>query len=179
MEIDEKKLGEFLPPEEAKKNGDRDFLVKYKSETFNLTKFLHKHPGGLGTLGALKNCDLTKVMDSISPHSEAAFYLLGEYKVQRDCNNNYECNGDTARASDKDQGGSFRESPVTNGYTTANRTANGHSQHKQDFDVPPTNGLRFDKDYLFGDNGHRARGGPDDDGGRLEVIIGLLTAKVK
>lgn len=58
-----------------------DFLVKYKNDTFNLKRFLHKHPGGVTTLAALRNCDLTKIMAVDPVHSQAALYLMKEYKV--------------------------------------------------------------------------------------------------
>lgn len=103
-----------------KDNRQDDFLVKYKDQTFNLRRFLHKHPGGVTTLAGLRNSDLTKIMSQDPVHSKAAFYLMKEYKVQKDVNNNYDsvkgasetsavANGfmprqDTLAAHDKDYG---------------------------------------------------------------------------
>lgn len=179
MKIDKNKVGEFRPPPPAD-NSDRDFLVKYKNEAFDLKEFLHKHPGGIGTLGALKNCDLTKVLDAASTHSEAALYLMKEYKVQLDCNNNYECNGSSVSSSllpekDPKEVVEMRKVSNGNGYATASsrNNSNGHLRYEQqDVVVSSTgNGLRVDKDYLFRDNDNNrgaTAAAPTDE--RLEVI---------
>lgn len=56
-------------------------FVRYKNETFDLTKFAKKHPGGRNTLSAVLNSDIEYKFDTAMPHSPAAKYLLKEYRV--------------------------------------------------------------------------------------------------
>lgn len=62
-------------------------LVRYKNETFDLTKFARKHPGGRNTLSAVLNSDIDYKFETL-PHSPAAKYLLKEYRVPSQVNNN-------------------------------------------------------------------------------------------
>lgn len=56
-------------------------LVKYRNETFDISSFIHKHPGGMNTLKGLENSDITSRILKDPPHSEAAMHLMNEYKV--------------------------------------------------------------------------------------------------
>lgn len=71
----------------------KPILVKYKNETIDISSFIHKHPGGMNTLRGLENSDLTSLLIKGTPHSDAAIYLISEYKVydSLDANNNNEC----------------------------------------------------------------------------------------
>lgn len=61
------------------KMGDQ-FLVKYRNEMYDITNFVHKHPGGVNTLKGLENRDMTERFMKAPPHSDAAMYLMREYK---------------------------------------------------------------------------------------------------
>lgn len=101
----------------SKDNAQDDFLVKYKDQTFNLKRFLHKHPGGVTTLAGLRNSDLTKIMSQDPVHSKAAFYLMKEYTVQKDVNNNY----DSVK-------GASETSAVANGYISGQDMRAAHDK---------------------------------------------------
>lgn len=79
---------------------DSKLLVRYKNETFDLTRFAHKHPGGKNTLSSAFNSDIDYKFETAMPHSQAAKYLLKEYRVSSQINNNND-NDD----SDHDGGG--------------------------------------------------------------------------
>jgi 4-hydroxysphinganine ceramide fatty acyl 2-hydroxylase len=61
-------------------------LVTFKNKLFDITDFMHKHPGGVGTLKGLENKDMEARFYSGPPHSDAAMYLLQEYQVRTDDN---------------------------------------------------------------------------------------------
>lgn len=63
-------------------------VVTYKSKLYDLTKFRHKHPGGLNTLIGLNNADIKQRFEKAPPHSDAAMYLMKEYEVKREASNN-------------------------------------------------------------------------------------------
>lgn len=63
-------------------------LVRYRNETFDLTQFAHKHPGGKNTLSAALNSDIDYKFETAMPHSPSAKYLLKEYRVSNQVNNN-------------------------------------------------------------------------------------------
>lgn len=67
---------------------DGKLLVRYKNETFDLTKFAAKHPGGRNTLSGVVNSDIDYKFETTMPHSQAAKYLLKEYRVPNQTNNN-------------------------------------------------------------------------------------------
>lgn len=67
---------------------DSKLLVRYKNEMFDLTQFAHKHPGGKNTLSAVLNSDIDFKFETAMPHSPAAKYLLKEYRVSNQLNNN-------------------------------------------------------------------------------------------
>lgn len=60
---------------------DEPFLVKFKNQMYDITAFAHKHPGGTNTLKGLKNTDIDERFANAPPHSDAAMYLMNEYRV--------------------------------------------------------------------------------------------------
>lgn len=62
-------------------------LVRYKDSVYDLSDFAHKHPGGLNTLKGLHQQDMQERFEKAPGHSEAAKYLMKEYKIC-DKNNN-------------------------------------------------------------------------------------------
>lgn len=65
-------------------------LVRYRSQLFDLTAFASKHPGGRNTLTAALQTDIDYKFDEAVPHSDAAKYLINEYRAQGspEANNN-------------------------------------------------------------------------------------------
>ena len=61
---------------------EQKFVVKYKQKFYDITEFLRKHPGGIGTLKGLQNGDMTARFMKAPPHSDAAMYLLKEYQIK-------------------------------------------------------------------------------------------------
>ncbi|KAM8712115.1 hypothetical protein ACLKA7_012611 [Drosophila subpalustris] len=57
------------------------FIVKYRQQYYDLSKFMHKHPGGITNLKGLNDADMTARFLKAPPHSDAAMYLMREYKV--------------------------------------------------------------------------------------------------
>ncbi|XP_032589792.1 dihydroceramide fatty acyl 2-hydroxylase FAH2 [Drosophila grimshawi] len=57
------------------------FTVKYRQEYYDLSNFMHKHPGGINTLKGLNQTDMTARFLKAPPHSDAAMYLMREYKI--------------------------------------------------------------------------------------------------
>lgn len=68
------------------------FVVRYRSESYDLSEFVKKHPGGSNTLSGILDADIDFKFDTSIPHSDAAKYLIREYKVRTkngdECNNN-------------------------------------------------------------------------------------------
>jgi len=60
------------------------FIVKYRQQYYDLSRFLHKHPGGINTLKGLNSGDMTARFLKAPPHSDAAMYLMREYKIDPD-----------------------------------------------------------------------------------------------
>ncbi|KAL7735189.1 hypothetical protein ACLKA6_014905 [Drosophila palustris] len=56
-------------------------IVKYRQQYYDLSKFMHKHPGGITNLKGLNDADITARFLKAPPHSDAAMYLMREYKV--------------------------------------------------------------------------------------------------
>lgn len=73
----------------SNRNSDEKLLVRYKNETFDLTNFVHKHPGGTGTLTSMLDTDIDYKFENVMPHSDAAKYLINEYKLTNQTNNNH------------------------------------------------------------------------------------------
>lgn len=61
-------------------------LVRYKNETFDITKFVDKHPGGQKALLTASNLDIDFKFDVAVPHSTAAKYLLHDCRVSTHAN---------------------------------------------------------------------------------------------
>lgn len=85
-------------------SSDRPFLVFYRDGVYDLTDFAHKHPGGRNTLSGLENRDIGKRMQSVPPHSDAAMYLMKEYQVAKNKDQNNNAN-DTVEAHEKRDSG--------------------------------------------------------------------------
>lgn len=60
---------------------ENKFVVKYRQQFYDLTNFMHKHPGGINTLKGLNETDITTRFMKAPPHSDAAMYLMREYKI--------------------------------------------------------------------------------------------------
>lgn len=58
--------------------------MKYRNEVYEISKFISKHPGGINTLKGLENSDMTSRFLKGPPHSDAAMYLMKEYKIKKD-----------------------------------------------------------------------------------------------
>ena len=63
-------------------SSNNKFIVKYRKNYYDISEFLHKHPGGINTLKGLQNNDMTSRFMKAPPHSDAAMYLMQEYKMQ-------------------------------------------------------------------------------------------------
>ncbi|KAL9692084.1 hypothetical protein quinque_015858, partial [Culex quinquefasciatus] len=70
-------------------------VVRYRDATYDLAEFAHKHPGGINTLKGLHNQDMQERFERTPGHSEAARYLMKEYRI---------CHGKNGlgRATDED-----------------------------------------------------------------------------
>jgi cytochrome b involved in lipid metabolism len=69
---------------------EEKLIVKYKSDLFDITNFISKHPGGVNTLNGYNQKNIEEKFHSVE-HSPAAKYLLNEYKIstqQLETNNN-------------------------------------------------------------------------------------------
>lgn len=83
-------------------------VVRYRNATYDLSQFAHKHPGGINTLKGLHNQDMQERFERTPGHSEAAKYLMKEYRIC-DKNNNddgdsIDSNGGTANGHQRDYG---------------------------------------------------------------------------
>lgn len=58
-----------------------NLVITYKSKLYDLTKFQHKHPGGINTLKGLNNSDIKQRFEKAPAHSQAAMYLMKEYEI--------------------------------------------------------------------------------------------------
>lgn len=110
-------------------------LVRYKNETFDLTKFVKKHPGGRSTLSAVLNSDIDYKFETAMPHSPAAKYLLREYRVSSQITNNndnkFDCellNGGHVDSGGNADDSSIKSNITSNGYDriSSDNKMNGH-----------------------------------------------------
>jgi cytochrome b involved in lipid metabolism len=60
---------------------EEKLIVAYKSELYDITEFIYKHPGGVNTLFNKNQKDIEKSFRD-ADHSKAAEYLLQEYKLK-------------------------------------------------------------------------------------------------
>lgn len=65
----------------TKNDENKRFLIKFKSQVYDISEFAHKHPGGQNTLNGLQGMDMESRFSKAPPHSDAAMYLLQEYKI--------------------------------------------------------------------------------------------------
>lgn len=70
-----------------KKSENDKFLVQFKNNVYDISEFAHKHPGGRNTLQGLNGMDMGPRFLNAPPHSDAAMYLLQEYKVDENIDN--------------------------------------------------------------------------------------------
>lgn len=71
---------------------EEKFVVEYKKELYDITEFMHKHPGGINTLNGYNRKNIEDKFLSVE-HSTAAEYLLKDYKLKHqseDNNNNFD-----------------------------------------------------------------------------------------
>lgn len=61
----------------------KPYIISYKNELYDLTEFMKLHPGGINTLKGLENSDIEPRMHNATPHSDAAMYLMKEYKIRQ------------------------------------------------------------------------------------------------
>lgn len=71
----------------AVKSNDR-FTVFYKNEVYDISDFRKKHPGGLNTLNGMLNTDISYKFENAPPHSDAARYLMKEYRIRTSTDKN-------------------------------------------------------------------------------------------
>lgn len=62
---------------------DKKIVVEYRKNPYDLTEFIKKHPGGLNTLQNISNSNIDYKFDKMIPHSNAAKYLINEYKLNK------------------------------------------------------------------------------------------------
>jgi 4-hydroxysphinganine ceramide fatty acyl 2-hydroxylase len=103
------------------------FLVKYHNDYYDLTEFAHKHPGGRNTLQGLVNTDMTNRFNNAPVHSDAAMYLMKEYKIKTE-NRNFSNGFKTAVDSNNNN----YANGATNG-VTSNGTSNGVANGKNGY----------------------------------------------
>lgn len=60
--------------------------VRYRNETYDISEFMKKHPGGSNTLNGMLHANIDYKFDTGMPHSPAAKYLMREYKVSTNTN---------------------------------------------------------------------------------------------
>lgn len=71
----------------------KPYVISYKNEQYDLSNFMKHHPGGLNTLMGLENSDIEPRMNGTTPHSDAAMYLMKEYKIKKEKNGVKKING--------------------------------------------------------------------------------------
>lgn len=81
------------PADEMNPPDPNTFIVKYRKNYYDITQFLHKHPGGINTLKGLQNSDMTARFMKAPPHSDAAMYLMKEYQMNTEQMVTQELNG--------------------------------------------------------------------------------------
>ncbi|CRK89267.1 CLUMA_CG003026, isoform A [Clunio marinus] len=65
---------------------EKKFIVEYKNQLYDITKFLSKHPGGVNTLIGYNRRNIEEKFLNVE-HSPAAEYLLKDYRVKSDNQN--------------------------------------------------------------------------------------------
>lgn len=102
-------------------------VVRYRDATYDLAEFAHKHPGGINTLKGLHNQDMQERFERTPGHSEAARYLMKEYRICDKNNNNDGGSNGTINDHQKDVTGHGKNGlGKSNGMRTEKRgTSNG------------------------------------------------------
>lgn len=85
------------------------FIIKYKNSYYDLTKFIKKHPGGYNTLCEYNNKDIGRRMNYSPAHSDAAMYLMREYKMKKSHMNGVTLLGDEKSDIDCNGNGYIKE----------------------------------------------------------------------
>lgn len=122
------------------------FIIRLNDETYDITRFLKNHPGGLNTLAGLNNTDIEKRFKQAPLHSDAALYLLHEYKISDTAKPYANGNGHAPKSSQ------HWEITSDDGPTIVNRKSNG-LLNGQSNGGAPVNGFSNGKT-----NGHHVNG---------------------
>lgn len=101
-------------------------FVRYRSETYDLTEFMKKHPGGSNTLNGMLHADIDYKFDTGMPHSSAAKYLMREYKVSKIKND--DGGDDTCQLYDSDTGAMQLNNSNTNNNNNNNNNQKNNNQ---------------------------------------------------
>lgn len=59
---------------------DEQFIVEFNKKSYDISEFVSKHPGGVNTLGGLKNRTIDGKLEKYQ-HSKAALKLLEQYRI--------------------------------------------------------------------------------------------------
>lgn len=94
---------------EVNNNKKDKLIIKYQNDYYDLTKFIKKHPGGYNTLIDLNHKDIGKKMEYSPPHSNAAMYLMKEYKMKKSFINGIALLGDEQSEVDLNGNGYIKE----------------------------------------------------------------------
>lgn len=108
---------------ESKDGESEQILVHFKNELYDISEFAHKHPGGTNTLKGLNNNDMDERFAKGPPHSDAAMYLMKEYKVK---------NGNRKKSPNR-----TKKNGLTNGNGLSNGLANGSSPNAHANGIAP------------------------------------------
>lgn len=77
---DYKNKNEFMVKSGKNVNGEKNFIVKYKENSYEISDFLKHHPGGRQALKAYKGLALDIALTDVQ-HSQAAFHLFKEFAL--------------------------------------------------------------------------------------------------
>lgn len=69
----------LLSSDETNKNNEQ-FYVRYRGNTYEISKFLKNHPGGSNAFKAYRGLTLDKILEDV-PHSKAAYHLFNEFEL--------------------------------------------------------------------------------------------------
>lgn len=64
---------------------EEKFIVEYENDHYDLTEFMLKHPGGVNTLVGFNHKNIEEKFRKVD-HSPAARYLLNDYKLNKQFN---------------------------------------------------------------------------------------------
>ncbi|KAG4066189.1 hypothetical protein HA402_014489 [Bradysia odoriphaga] len=92
-------------------------VISYKQKRYDLTRFQHKHPGGLNTLKGLNNQDIEQRFEKAPPHSEAALYLMKEYELK------------SAKEANNNNSNGFLKNGIANGHSNSIGNGSVHAEN--------------------------------------------------